>query len=76
MLECRDVQLCSVLCLPAAIAQQLGSRQVEAVAFVLHNSQSTIHISGKDEAVCLYYLKPLILLLLTTVFIVVSPVIF
>jgi len=39
--------------LPAAIAQQLGSRQVEAVAFVLHNSQSTIHISGKDEAVCL-----------------------
>jgi len=39
--------------LVAAIAQQLGSRQVETAAFILHNSQSTIHISGKDEAVCL-----------------------
>jgi len=39
----------------AAIAQQLGSRQVEAAAFVLHNSQSTIHISGKDEVVFLSY---------------------
>jgi len=39
--------------LAAVIAQQLGSRQVEAIAFVLHNSQATIHVSGKDEAVCL-----------------------
>jgi len=47
--------LCCVMFLVAVIAQQLGSRQVEAIAFVLHNSQSTIHISGKDEAVCFSY---------------------
>jgi len=41
--------------LVAVISQQLGSRQVEAIAFVLHNSPSTIHISGKDDAVCLSY---------------------
>jgi len=39
----------------ATVAQQLGSRKVEAIAFVLHNSQSAIHISGKDEAVYIFH---------------------
>jgi len=52
------MQWCEVVCnvfFSAAIAQQLSGRQVEAAAFVLHNSQSTIHISGRDEAVCIYH---------------------
>ena len=52
----------SYICgLSATIAHQLGSRKVEAVAFVLHNSQSAIHISGKDEVVlcCVFVTKRL-----------------
>jgi len=47
--------LCVIIFLSAAIGEQLGSRKIEAVAFVLHNSQSAIHISGKDEAVCFVF---------------------
>ncbi len=46
-----------VVVVSAQVAQTLGSRKMESIAFVLHSTPSAIHLSGKDEKVKLFQKK-------------------